>query len=269
VNRVSLAVAAFASLIAIPSMAADFGVPLYNAPLAVYTWTGCYIGGNVGAGWLRQNANEETLDPAFNAGPGSVSLRSSGTMGGAHAGCNVEGTYGLARGVVVGIEADWSGMKLQDTQTAPNTFLGGLPVGVGSIAFSEDAKWLVSIRGRAGLAMAPNLLLYTTIGVAWSHSEYSGLHTYTVCPNCSAATLNFSNFGWVAGAGIEWAVADSNWLLRIEGLYYIIDGGTTPGTLLATGTTNTTWFWNNLGITETRIGLSYKFGPSFTTMRAK
>src|SRR3954452_13322142 len=50
-------IAAIAMAIAVPALAADLA-PRYAkapppAPIAVYNWTGCYIGGNVGGGWSR------------------------------------------------------------------------------------------------------------------------------------------------------------------------------------------------------------------------
>src|SRR5271166_3504993 len=51
---------AFAALIAGPAMAADLGAPVYRRPVvavAVYNWTGFYIGGNVGGGWENTETN--------------------------------------------------------------------------------------------------------------------------------------------------------------------------------------------------------------------
>jgi outer membrane immunogenic protein len=146
--------------------------------VAVYSWTGCYIGGNIGEASARQNANEATLLAAtVLTAPGSVTYSTSGVIGGAHAGCNVEGTYGVARGWVFGIEGDWSATKLSATQTAPNLFPNGTPIGFGSITFMENTKSLASIRGRAGMAVVPNVLLYATMGFVWNHTDYTGLHT--------------------------------------------------------------------------------------------
>jgi opacity protein-like surface antigen len=78
----------------------------------------------------------------------------------------VEGTYGVARGWVFGIEGDWSATKLSATQNAPNLFPNGTPIGFGSITFMETTKSLASIRARAGVAVVPNVLLYATMGVA-------------------------------------------------------------------------------------------------------
>jgi outer membrane immunogenic protein len=251
-KKLLLAAVAFTALIAGRATAADMGVPLYRGPAAVYSWTGCYIGGNIGDASARQNANEYTL--AFTANPGNVTANNSGVIGGVHTGCNVEGTYGVARGWVFGVEADWSGARLNGNQTIT-------PPGSGSIAFTENTKWLVSIRGRAGVTVVPNVLLYATVGVAWNHTDYAGLHTYTACPNCSVAAFTATNFGWVSGGGIEWAPWNSNWIVRAEGLYYIFDGSSTNGYQPGTVAQTTTWYWNNLGIVEGRVGLSYKFGP--------
>jgi outer membrane immunogenic protein len=125
----------------------------------------------------------------------------------------------------------------------------------------RSPKTQVSIRGRAGVTVVPNVLLYATVGVAWNHTDYAGLHTFTTCPDCSAAAFSSTNFGWVSGGGIEWALWNSNWIVRAEGLYYIFDGSSTNGYQPGTVAQTTTWYWNNLGIVEGRVGLSYKFGP--------
>jgi outer membrane immunogenic protein len=252
---------AFTALIAGRATAADLRVPIRGVPVAGYSWTGCYVGGNIGDAGARQNAQESTLPlGAFNVGPSSITADISGAIGGVHAGCNVEGTYGAARGWVFGIEGDWSWTKLNGTQTAPGTFLNNAPSGVGSITYTENTKSLVSIRGRAGVAVVPNVLLYATAGVAWNQTDYAGLHVYTACPDCSTAAYSSRNFGWVAGGGAEWALWNSNWLVRAEALYYNFSGASPAGSQAISGP-STTWYWNNLGIVEGRVGLSYKFGP--------
>ena len=52
---------AMAALLVGPAMAADMPVkarPPAPAPVAVYNWTGCYIGGNVGGGWARTEQSQ-------------------------------------------------------------------------------------------------------------------------------------------------------------------------------------------------------------------
>jgi opacity protein-like surface antigen len=247
----------FAALITNSAIAADLTAPVYKAPAVVYNWTGCYIGGDIGYGGARQNETQTTYPVAYNAG----SSGGSGMMSGGHIGCNVEGTYGVARGWVVGIEADWSGTKLNGTQIAPNALLNGVPVGPGSIAFTENTKSLVSIRGRAGYAIVPDVLLYTTVGVAWNHTDYSGSDTV----NGSAISFSSNKFGWVAGGGVEWAIGNSNWIARAEGLYYNISGESQLS--YPPGGATSSWYWNNLGIVEGRVGLSYKFTPGISVYK--
>src|SRR5438270_3879828 len=55
-------IAAIAMAVAVPALAADLA-PRYSkapalAPVAVYNWTGCYIGGNVGGGWARTSQTQ-------------------------------------------------------------------------------------------------------------------------------------------------------------------------------------------------------------------
>lgn len=78
------------------------------------------------------------------------------------------------------------------------------------------------MRGRLGLASSDNRwLFYVTGGAAWADIGYSsGLGTHSD-----------TQFGWVAGAGIERALTP-NLTARVEYLYYDFDRSTAPpGTL--------------------------------------
>src|SRR6516225_8295132 len=54
-RKLLLAGIAFAALVAGPATAADLARPVYRRPVVVaapvYTWTGFYVGGNVGGSW--------------------------------------------------------------------------------------------------------------------------------------------------------------------------------------------------------------------------
>ena len=69
---------AFAAVAAGPAMAADLAVkrPVYRAPppVAVFTWTGCYIGAHGGFGWGRDK-NDFGHAVLLPAPPGSASGR--------------------------------------------------------------------------------------------------------------------------------------------------------------------------------------------------
>src|SRR5262245_19730267 len=85
-NKIMLAGVGVA-LMAIPSAnAADLGRPAYKAPpptVPAFSWTGCYIGGNIGGGWGRETASAPTLAPGI-----SVTGDTSGVIGGGQVGCN-------------------------------------------------------------------------------------------------------------------------------------------------------------------------------------
>ena len=80
--------------------------PLPSLP--VFSWTGCYIGGNVGYGWGRETVSianlGETTGVAELAGVslGPVTGNTNGILGGGQIGCN----YQFAPNWVIGIEGD-------------------------------------------------------------------------------------------------------------------------------------------------------------------
>jgi outer membrane immunogenic protein len=56
-------IAGAAALMAIPpGNAADLGrLRVYTAPVRVFTWSGCYMGGNIGWGWGRDTVSIPNL----------------------------------------------------------------------------------------------------------------------------------------------------------------------------------------------------------------
>jgi outer membrane immunogenic protein len=112
--------------------AADIPHPSYytaTAPLSAYSWTGLYLGGNLGYEWGTTSNNP---------------TRPSGFAGGA------EGGYNWQTGqLVFGGEADIQLSNANDT-FAPWKF---------------SNPWFGTLRGRAGFAVS-NFLIYGTAGVA-------------------------------------------------------------------------------------------------------
>src|SRR5262249_60187872 len=110
----SVAVAAALMIIA-PADAADLGLqPMYAAPRA-FTWSGCYIGGNIGGGWGRDtvsipNLAETTGVPEL-AGVSlpSVTGNTKGVLGVGQA----AGNYQFAPNWVIGIEGDGAAPRIK------------------------------------------------------------------------------------------------------------------------------------------------------------
>jgi outer membrane immunogenic protein len=196
--------------------AADLPVkaPVYNAPPPVILsdWAGFYIGVNGGYGWGSTS---------FDNFPGDNAKPSGGLVGG-HAGYNWQ--YGS---VVTGLEGDFDGANLKTTDND---------------GFTQKTNELASARARLGYVVLPSLLAYGTAGLGWGHSEISinGL-----------TDSAFNQFGWVAGAGLEYKL----WgplIARAEYLHY---------DFAKTGFTGQVFGTDNIkeSVDVVRGGLSYKF----------
>jgi outer membrane immunogenic protein len=166
--------------------AADLAVkapPPGLAPVYLSDWAGFYIGINGGGGWGDVKFDN---DPAFNSKP-------SGGLIGGHAGYNWQ--YGS---VVAGLEVDFDGADIKQTVS---------PFGVST---QEKIDELASARARVGYVFFPNLLAYGTAGAGWGHLHIS---------DALGGTANANEFGWTAGAGLEYKLVE-HVLLRAEYLHY-------------------------------------------------
>jgi outer membrane immunogenic protein len=193
------------------SAASAADLPIRAAPpviaaVPVFTWTGFYIGGNLGWGWRDSNN-----DPVLLTGPGVPGGLVGGTLsfdndndatftGGGQIGYNYQiGSF------VIGAEADIQGIDTNSNNRA--VFIPG-PGFTGTFVpgeFENSADWWGSVRLRAGVAF-DRFLVYATGGLAYTED----------------------NTGWAVGGGVEWAMP-VNWFgssavtLGLEGLWVSID----------------------------------------------
>jgi opacity protein-like surface antigen len=234
---------AFTVLAAGPAMAAERPVkaPVSSAPppVPVYSWTGCYIGGQGGGGWGRETASAPALAPGA-----SVSGRTSGFLRGGQAGCN----YQFAPNWVIGIEADGSG-DIRGDQTA--TVLG--------ITGTAQARtdWIVSVTGRLGWSWN-TVLLYAKGGAAWAGNKY-----FADIPNFAEhLEASETRTGWTVGGGIEWGFFN-NWSAKLEYDFYNFGTRTLTFTGTFAGLPNVV---PGIEIKQTisvvKFGLNYRFGSS-------
>jgi len=223
----SVVAIAAATAIAGAANAADIRRPLppaYKAPAYVtpaFSWTGFYIGANVGYGWA---------DGSGTLFPGAFPIRGSGDgfFGGGQLGYNWQ-----AGNLVFGVETDFQ-LSAGDGHTR---FVGGPTFG-----YNEN-DWFGTIRGRLGYAV-DRWLFYVTGGGAYTHNKLS-----PVAPFAFASTSN-TGWTWTAGGGIE-AALWQNWSVKGEYLYIATpDTVPTPPGTRVTGDIDTHLF---------RIGLNYHF----------
>lgn len=200
-----------------------------------FSWTGFYVGGNLGyhgvdVGRLSVNpadaftANLQCAaivrsNPLCDSGLGSGS--GSGAIGGLQAGYSWQ--FGSA---VAGIEADLQGSTAGATQWAGGAAVfGGFNLGQYSNQSTTNVEWMGTVRGRLGFLLSPMFLVYATGGFA-----YGGIDRSWSYQNSNGFIANifgrdkYVGTGWTAGGGIEWAVGNRV-SLGAEYLYATLAGG--------------------------------------------
>jgi outer membrane immunogenic protein len=223
------------------AQAADMAVaPVYKAPVAVpvWSWTGFYVGANVGGASARtriSNPSGGILLPNT-----SFNSNQSGVIGGLQAGYNWQ-----FNSLVVGIEGDISAASLgRSTSAVPLSFNP-------TDTFSGNMTALGTVRGRIGWAF-DRLLIYGTGGVAFANLRDQYLDTNFPAPGSTSATSSAT--GWTAGGGVEYALW-GNWTARAEYLHVGFPTRNASGTIVAT--TYTFAFKDSVDIG--RVGINYKF----------
>jgi len=253
---------------AIAASAADSNTKPPTKAAEVFSWTGFYVGGNVGGSRENESGNSNFISPNSPAAQASTpqanALSDTAVIGGVHAGYNWQMTRW-----VLGVEADWdwTHTKTGFCRQTDNLSAACTDNGRGYLTLSETTQWLDSARGRLGYAW-DRFMVCGTGGAAWGRIDS------TISANCLVAgcgsnltsqttTVNFSDtkMGWVAGGGVE-AALDTDWIARAEYLHY--DLGSVASTLTAVPQSTTTW--SRAATFETvRFGLSYKFGGPVQT----
>ena len=206
---------------------------------APWTWTGFYLGGQVGVTVI----DDAFSDPLRIGGPTGGDPRASGAVAGGHIGYNYQ-----AGMVVVGVEADleWSDASASGTA---NIVATATPFATGHV----DQNWQGSVRGRLGLAYG-RTLFYATGGWAWGNFDFG--YTFPIAtPN---VTDRFSETlsGWTIGGGVETFVL-GNWTGRVE--YRFTDFGDATGSIAQCCAGPPSSQRHDLESHTIRMGLSYKF----------
>jgi outer membrane immunogenic protein len=158
----------------------------------LFSWTGCHVGGNVGAAI----SEDKTTAPATGA---SRSFGATGFAGGGQIGCD----YQFAPRWVVGVEgrADWSSLK--SIHAGQVTFFqGGSAPAQGTVV----NNFLASATGRLGYSFADRWLVFARGGAAWTRERIDSAFT-NLAGNPVDPSATMTRTGWTAGGGVEWAFA--------------------------------------------------------------
>jgi outer membrane immunogenic protein len=187
------------------------------AALPVLSWTGCYVGANVGGGWGRNNVTQAASSLAVGfSGRATTGVDTSGAVFGGQIGCD----YQFANQIVIGIQGMLDGSSIKGSEAdAFASLLPGAPVG----SIEVKTKWLASLTGRIGYAFLSQneALIYIKGGGAWARydTNLNNLTTSILFPGSNPGTIGKTFNGWTIGGGFEYRFA-RNWSAFIEYNYY-------------------------------------------------
>lgn len=216
-------------------------------------WTGYYLGLNAGGYWTNPTAEvttaavqeqsflgfepEITFNYALGAArtaSGSLSLRTSGFIGGAQIGYN----YQINPLLILGVETDIQGLGNSGKNNSINQnqpFSIFLPPEFFNVQTNievfQQTNYIGTLRGRLGLLVprVNSLLLYFTGGLAYGEVQSSTTINGMLNPTVFGPALysGFSSYGrkqntqagFTVGGGLEKFVS-SRWSVKVEYLYY-------------------------------------------------
>jgi outer membrane immunogenic protein len=204
--------------------------PPVFVPPPLFTWTGVYIGGDIGYAWGS--------DRVSTAGVDFASASPQGIVGGGHIGYN----YQISQ-FVVGLEGDVQGTNFQNSVLSPFTgtsYLTRVPI--------EG-----SVRARVGIAW-DRALFYATGGAAFGDidHQYAGGIAGPAFGAFGVFDRSSVQVGWTAGAGVEYALSN-NWSVRGE--YRYTDFGHQTDLIFGSFVSP----YHHVEEHAVRIGFSYKF----------
>jgi outer membrane immunogenic protein len=223
-KKITIIVSALVAVSSVGAFAADMPLKAPPPAVAVYSWTGFYVGVSAGGNWGHSDPITYVahvgdyfgtcgppvlcVDPVNAAG--KQSLKTSGFTGG------VQGGYNLQLGnIVAGIEADFEYFRSAGSTSATRPTYS---TNTDTVFSSVSTDWLFTLRPRLGVALN-NWLFYGTGGLAVTKLNASwGFTDSFVGGGRESVSVSETKIGWVAGGGIETALFN-NWLIGCEYLY--------------------------------------------------
>ncbi|MGU3576786.1 outer membrane protein [Brucellaceae bacterium C25G] len=213
------ALAASSSAIAADAIQYQEPLPTLNAPS--FTWSGAYVGGQIGYGWGKSHytslLNEENLKP-------------NGFLGGIYGGYN----FALDNNIVLGADIDFTYNDLKKHYSGQSEKL------------ETELQWSGAARIRAGYAV-DRFLPYISGGVAFGQVR----NKYSITALNNTYTDKETVTGWTIGAGFDYAATD-NVIVRFE--YRYTDFGRKNYNFGGSDTVP-----NKFKTSDIRLGVAYKF----------
>jgi len=220
-----------------PAFAADMPVKaVLKAPPPVITWTGCYIGANVGGGWADKHYVDPLAVPP--ADLGSHSPR--GIVGGGQVGCDYQAGMFL-----IGVQGMFQGADLNGQHNSVDRFVTHIP-------------WLATATVRLGLVVDPRVVLYVKGGGAWVRDKED---IFDIVTGLREATADVTRSGWIVGFGGE-MIAWSGWSIFVEYNYMDFGNRAVTFTNVEIPPVPPTFPLNIRQTVQTLVaGINFRFGP--------
>ncbi len=236
-----------AMILTAPALAADLPPP----PVPVFSWTGIYLGGQIGYAWGDNTGGIAAVTPGGLSGSGILLGDAHGVIGGAHIGYNMQ-----INDWVLGVEGSVDGTNLTKSTLVGITDPTGATPG-GSVAGNVKSDLQGSVRARVGFAW-DRLLIYGTGGVAFANFSSDLNISVTDATGSYWADSNptTTHTGWTAGGGAEYSIND-HWSVRGEYRYtdfgHLVDSPVTqtPGLIFSAN--------RHLAQNQVEFGFSYRF----------
>jgi outer membrane immunogenic protein len=201
-----------------------------------YNWGGVYFGLNAGYGFGKSNWT------GFTAGDtGNFDL--NGALVGGTLGANFQ-----SGAFVFGIEGDGDWSNIKGSSSSTNLVCASC---------QTSNNWLATLRARAGVAW-DRVLLFATAGGAGGNVKAT---VPTPAPGLlTAGSSSTEEFGWAAGAGIEFGITE-NVTAKFDYLYIDLQKGSCSVALCGAGTPGGTSVPVSFQTNVVRAGLNFKFSP--------
>src|SRR6516225_2625094 len=207
---VALAAGQTASAADLARRAPPPAAPAYIPP-PVVSWTGFYIGGNLGVAWTEASVCCDIFGNSRHNSQQAV------FTGGGQVGANYQWNW-----LVLGVEGDFDWLA-NNNNSSRSLVLGG-----DAFQLSANDRWIATVTGRVGYAFnipwggtfgwglgaGGPWLIYAKGGWGWA-----GVNKFTLTNVSTGGSIDLSNSnsndGPVGGVGVEWAFAP-NWTAKLE-----------------------------------------------------
>jgi outer membrane immunogenic protein len=248
-KKILLALSAMAIGTAAAS-AADLPARTYKAPPPppppIFSWTGFYIGGNIGGAWAHNNWTDTLFLTSFN----------NGNNGRFIGGGQIGGNYQIGNFVIGGEwDFDWA------SNNNNNNVGVLLPAGL-IVVNNNNNRWITTVAARFGWAV-DHFLLYGKAGGGWVGNNNFTVTNLTTGVSFTCGSFGVTNCGnnaggWLVGAGVEYAFTN-NWTVKAEYDYLGLGNRTVFIPAGAPFLGGDTFVSNNRNVQMFKVGFNYLF----------